>query len=555
MSWNGTGTFSALTAPTFPAVTGTLISSAYYNAVINDAVTGINTCLAKDGQNSMTGILRTVASAVGSAGLRVPHGTAPTSPADGDLWTTTAGLFVRINGATVSYAVATQANNGISMGTGSAGTAGNNNTSYGNSTLTSVTAGGNDNVGIGYQAGTAITTGDNNICIGSGAGKTFTTGGDNTVIGKDAGKLLNTLTNRVVVIGSSCVPAYNGSPNAGTYIGYQAANAATSLVDTITIIGHQAALAATTIGANATFIGNLAGSSSTTIGSGNVGIGSNALKYAAGTDNVAVGTSAGSGNGSHSAGTFIGSYAGAAVTSGGDNTHIGNYAGSAVNTGASNTFVGSYGGSGVTSGGTNTFLGYNTGSSITTTSNNTFVGANYIGTAGWAGYVVLATGAGTARFWHDGTDAYVSHATTASAANAFLDSGTSKLQRSTSSIRYKRDVEPMKDEYRDAVLALEPKWYRSKCEGDPKDWGYWGFIAEEAAKIDPRLVFWEYLPEDMELVDGHMRAKEGAEKVPGGFAYDRLTVHLLALAKKQDATITSLESRLATLEATINGGN
>ena len=34
------------------------------------------------------------------ASLRIPHGTAPTSPTDGDMWTTTAGLFVRINGVT-----------------------------------------------------------------------------------------------------------------------------------------------------------------------------------------------------------------------------------------------------------------------------------------------------------------------------------------------------------------------------------------------------------------------------------------------------------------------
>lgn len=33
--------------------------------------------------------------------LRVPHGVAPTSAVNGDIWTTTLGLFVRINGATV----------------------------------------------------------------------------------------------------------------------------------------------------------------------------------------------------------------------------------------------------------------------------------------------------------------------------------------------------------------------------------------------------------------------------------------------------------------------
>lgn len=44
----------------------------------------------------------TVATATGGAGLRLPHGTAPTSPVNGDIWTTSAGgLYVRINGATV----------------------------------------------------------------------------------------------------------------------------------------------------------------------------------------------------------------------------------------------------------------------------------------------------------------------------------------------------------------------------------------------------------------------------------------------------------------------
>jgi hypothetical protein len=33
-------------------------------------------------------------------GVRIPHGSAPASPVDGDIWTTSAGLFVRINGVT-----------------------------------------------------------------------------------------------------------------------------------------------------------------------------------------------------------------------------------------------------------------------------------------------------------------------------------------------------------------------------------------------------------------------------------------------------------------------
>ena len=41
------------------------------------------------------------ASTTALASLNVPHGAAPTSPVDGDIWTTTAGLYVRINGSTV----------------------------------------------------------------------------------------------------------------------------------------------------------------------------------------------------------------------------------------------------------------------------------------------------------------------------------------------------------------------------------------------------------------------------------------------------------------------
>lgn len=41
------------------------------------------------------------ASTTTRAPLVIPHGTAPTSPANGDIWTTTAGIFVRINGVTI----------------------------------------------------------------------------------------------------------------------------------------------------------------------------------------------------------------------------------------------------------------------------------------------------------------------------------------------------------------------------------------------------------------------------------------------------------------------
>ena len=48
-----------------------------------------------------TGLVSTPASSTSSAGLRVAHGAAPTTPTNGDIWTTTAGIYVRINGVTV----------------------------------------------------------------------------------------------------------------------------------------------------------------------------------------------------------------------------------------------------------------------------------------------------------------------------------------------------------------------------------------------------------------------------------------------------------------------
>lgn len=53
---------------------------------------------------TMTGKLNTVASATGNAGLNVPHGAAPTTPTNGDIWTTTAALLAQINGATKTVA-------------------------------------------------------------------------------------------------------------------------------------------------------------------------------------------------------------------------------------------------------------------------------------------------------------------------------------------------------------------------------------------------------------------------------------------------------------------
>lgn len=50
---------------------------------------------------TFSGKLATAASVVGGANLNIPQGTAPTTPGNGDIWATSAGLFGRFNGATI----------------------------------------------------------------------------------------------------------------------------------------------------------------------------------------------------------------------------------------------------------------------------------------------------------------------------------------------------------------------------------------------------------------------------------------------------------------------
>lgn len=160
--------------------------------------------------------------------------------------------------------------------------------------------------------------------------------------------------------------------------------------------------------------------------------------------------------------------------------------------------------------------------------------------------------------------------TTASAANAFLDSGSTpgnQLLRSTSSARYKREVETLDPALADRVVKMaRPVWYRSLAKNDPHIWSWYGLIAEELAEVDARLVHWGYAEDDREAIeiqpartvkgldeDGkevnfkvsaqiEMRPKDGAAKVPDGVAYERLTVLLLDVARRQEERIAALEA-------------
>lgn len=66
-------------------------------------ITGVGAFAIKTGLGPVDfgDIVLTPATTTARASIRLPHGTAPSAPVNGDMWTTTAGLFVRINGANV----------------------------------------------------------------------------------------------------------------------------------------------------------------------------------------------------------------------------------------------------------------------------------------------------------------------------------------------------------------------------------------------------------------------------------------------------------------------
>lgn len=127
--------------------------------------------------------------------------------------------------------------------------------------------------------------------------------------------------------------------------------------------------------------------------------------------------------------------------------------------------------------------------------------------------------------------------TTASAANAVITAVTGRLQRSTSSIKYKTNVINLAVDS-SKIYKLRPVSYNDKRENsdDGKKINgkifhkksYFGLIAEEVDPIIPELV-------------GHNTVNGEAEYV----YYDRLSVLLLAELKKSNQRITVLENRLA----------
>ena len=95
-SASGTPSFRSLTSNDLPSIPWSKITSTPTTLTGY----GITDALPLSG-GTMTGKLNTAASTTTVAGLNLGAGTAPTTPVNGDLWATTAGLYARINGSTI----------------------------------------------------------------------------------------------------------------------------------------------------------------------------------------------------------------------------------------------------------------------------------------------------------------------------------------------------------------------------------------------------------------------------------------------------------------------
>ena len=125
--------------------------------------------------------------------------------------------------------------------------------------------------------------------------------------------------------------------------------------------------------------------------------------------------------------------------------------------------------------------------------------------------------------------------TTASAANMYWNGADGRILRSTSSIRYKTNVQTLLDSDADKILQCRPVTYQPKDTGDNNQGSdtsetFYGLIAEEVEVIDPRLVNHD--------TDGTIQNVE----------YGRFVPHLINLIKRQSADIETLKSEVAALK-------
>jgi len=374
----------------------------------------------------------------------------------------------------------------------------------------------NVNTAEGQNALFSLTTGQWNTAVGGFTLWRNTDGSFNTAVGTAA--LLSNIGNQA---------AFEGIEN--TAVG-AAALLSNTTGSNNTAVGADALLQNNT-GFNNTAIGvnallhNDIGSNNCAFGSGalysntsgvyNTAIGTSALFNNAGSDNTAVGAGALDSNGDGIQNSAVGSHALVSNT-GNFNTAIVYQALTASDTGSTNTAVGVNALLANTSGGANIALGYSAGTNVTTGSFNIYIGTNIGGVADEVGHTYISNIASTQQNLSPVT----------------VDLATGLLGHEFSSQRYKEDVKPM-DKASEALFELKPVTYRFKKEIDKSQAIDYGLIAEEVARIDPKLA-----------------VRDGKGQIES-IRYNAITAMLINEFLKEHKRVEAQRSKIEEQEATI----
>jgi len=551
MSYNGSGTFQINTSGQ-PVVTGTSISSTVFNALTADLATGLSTAITKDGQTTTT--------------ARIPFALGINSTLVTDATNTTSGSIITAGGVGIAKALYV----GTTANVAGAVTLGGVATFSAQPIFSSLTASSAVATDASKGLVSVTNTGTGNNVLATSP--TLTT----PVLGTPSS---GTLTNCTGLPASTGITGTLGTTNGGTGLTSFTANG----------VVYASSSSALTTGSALNFDGT------------NLGVGSASLSSSSGRTDFTL-------NGSSSGGII--SFGNGGVRKGylyqdGTDFSIANEVSGAlrfINNGSERARIDSSGnlGLGVTPSAWGSPLkpaielpngvyvtSYNGGAlSAYFGANNYYNGSSYIYKNN--GYATqYAHGSGGAHVWNiapsgtagntisftqamtldangkltiartDGTGIQaigVYNTTTASSGNVVVISD-GVFQRSTSSARFKTDVETIDVQYAQNILNARPVWYRSLCANDNKDWGHWGFIAEELAEIDPRLVYWktEETTFVTEEIDGQSITKQVSTKldtpIADGVQYDRFVPLLLKQLQEQQALITTLTDRITALEA------
>lgn len=440
-------------------------------------------------------------------------GQANTATGTGALYANTTGLGNTATGlSALSDNTTGSQNTAMGLVALSSNIAGIRNTAVGSTALSANLASGN--TAIGASALTANTSGFLNTASGQSALAANTTGTENTATGSES------LYSNTIGIGNTATGTTALFSNTTGVL-----NVATGA---LALYSNQTGDENVAIG-NSALLSNETGGSNVAVGYGALAFGDavnalTAVGYEAlrdnttGTFNTAVGYQALLETNDGANNTAVGYRALVNNVSGNYNTGIGQGALGDC-TGDQNTAIGRDALSNVTTGDFNIGIGYQAGDTLSTGNNNI-----YIGNTG-------ANESNTVRIGNlTHTSAFIPgiHSSTSTSGIPVLVNSSGKLGTTTSSRRFKTDIESIGDTS-GALLRLRPVSFRYNQDIDPEGIKQYGLIAEEVAQVMPDLIV------------------EGDDGKPYTVKYHLLTTLLLNELQRQDRRVADQQQELVQL--------